>query len=165
MTDGRENYANFWLRFASGLVDLSLLVIFIVTVTWLGLALSGPVPGDSAALHQGVIDLWTGTLAAAVVLAVVVALMLCWCFAFASPGQLLMGCQVTRSGSRRPLSLPVAVWRGCLLLGLGGPLGIPLLSVFFDRRRQGLHDWLSGSVVRLEDESQIGVEEWTNKIA
>lgn len=164
MTGAQERYASFWLRFASGLIDLSLLLTGVVIVTWLGLALSGPAPEDAAALHQGVIELWTGSLPAAVAVVVVAALTLCWLFALATPGGLLMGCQVTRVDSRRPLSLPMAIWRGCLLLVLGGPVAIPLLSIFFDHRRRAVHDWLSGSAVRLEDESKTSLEEWIDKI-
>jgi len=152
-------------RIAAGLIDLCLLAVAISIVTWFGLVLQGPAPESSRELFDGISRLWLGVFMPVTLLVVLVLTAFFWTALMATPGQLLMGCRVARARNDRPLNLVVALWRSFLLVALGGPVAIPLISVFFDRRRRGIHDWLSSSVVVLEDESQIRLDEWMRKIA
>lgn len=76
-----------------------------------------------------------------------------WVTLGATPGKLLMECRIVdaRSGER-----PGARQALLRLLGylVSGPLtlGIGFLWVIWDKRKQGLHDKLAGTVVRLEQE-------------
>jgi uncharacterized RDD family membrane protein YckC len=82
-----------------------------------------------------------------------------WTFLAATPGMLLLGCQVLRAGSGRHLSLPRSLVR-CAGLWLGlACLGVGVLWIIWDPRHQGLHDKLAGSVVVKEDESLMALDE------
>jgi uncharacterized RDD family membrane protein YckC len=82
-----------------------------------------------------------------------------WTFLAATPGMLLLGCQVVRADDGRPLSLLRSLVRGVgLWLGLAC-LGAGVLWIIWDPRHRGLHDKLAGSVVIKEDESMMALDE------
>jgi len=116
-------------------------------------------------LLEGVLQPWLWDPLPAFILVVAASMALCGTVMMATPGQLLMGCRVGRAGDGQPLSRITALWRGFLLVLLGGTVGFPLITIFFDRDRHGIHDWLSFSMVRFEDESQISLGRWKEEIA
>jgi uncharacterized RDD family membrane protein YckC len=82
-----------------------------------------------------------------------------WSFLAATPGMLLLGCRVVRGDNGKHLSLAQSLAR-CAGLWLGlACLGIGVLWSIWDRRHQGLHDKLVGSVVVREDESLMSLDE------
>lgn len=62
-----------------------------------------------------------------------------------------------RSGRRLSASRAALRCGGFVLASL--PFGLGLLWIAWDRRRQGWHDKLAESLVVLEDESRIGLDE------
>ena len=165
MTSSANTHPGIRQRVTSGLIDLCLLTVAVGITTWLGLAVQGPVPETGGELFERASRLWFGNLLPVTVLVVTLAMAFCWSLMTATPGQLLMGCRVVRVGNGRPLSFVVALWRGLVLVLLGGPVGLPLVTAFVDRRRRGIHDWLSFSVVTYEDESRIDLDQWIEEIA
>jgi uncharacterized RDD family membrane protein YckC len=82
-----------------------------------------------------------------------------WTFLAATPGMLLIGCQVLRADKGERLSLWQSLARGAgLWLGLAC-LGVGVLWSIWDPHHQGLHDKLVGSVVTKEDESLMALDE------
>ena len=154
--DARVTYEGFGRRLLAGLVDLILTLVVVVTLVLLGLA-SDENPPRASALVAGLSGLWShGLWLLGMILS---AQALFWTFLAATPGMLLLGCQVLRAGSGRRLSLPRSLVRGTgLWLGLAG-LGVGVLWIIWDPRHQGLHDKLAGSVVVKEDESLMALDE------
>ncbi len=154
--DARVTYEGFGRRLLAGLVDLTLVVVVVVTLVLLGLATDEGQPRASA-LVADLSGLWTrGLWLLAMILA---AQTFFWTFLAATPGMLLLGCQVLRADSGRRLSLPRSLVR-CAGLWLGlACLGAGVLWGIWDPRHQGLHDKLAGSVVVKEDESLMALDE------
>jgi uncharacterized RDD family membrane protein YckC len=154
--DARVTYEGFGRRLLSGLLDLALVLAVIATLVLLGLAASDA-PAQAPALAADLLG-YRGYAVWSLVL-VFLAQCLFWTFLGATPGMLLLGCQVLRADSGRRLSLARSVLR-CLGLWLGlACLGIGVLWSIRDRRHQGLHDKLADSVVVREDESLMPLEE------
>ena len=149
-------YEGFGRRLLAGFIDLALMLVVVVTLVLLGLAGDENPPRASALVADlsglGSYALWLLGM-------IVSAQALFWTFLAATPGMLLLGCQVLRAGSGRHLSLPrslvrcVGLWLGLVCLGVG------VLWIIWDPRRQGLHDKLAGSVVIKEDESLMALDE------
>ena len=152
-------------RAGAGMIDLCLLGVAVCIVTWIGLAFQGPAPETRDALVAGIVSLWSGIVAPVAMAAVMIAMALFWSLLRATPGQLVCGSQVVSARSGRSLNLPAALWRALLLFALAGPLGLPLISVPFDRRGRALHDWLSFSLITTEDESRIPLAEWKEMLS
>lgn len=165
MSRTMERYAGVRQRIACGAIDLCLLLLVLGIATWIGLALQGPAPATGEELVDGMSSLWSGNFLLGAASVALIALAFFWTLLSATPGQLLMGCRVVSAGSNRRLNVVLALWRGILLLALGGVVGVPLITMFFDRRRRGIHDLLSASTVNLEDESKVGLKEWEGTIA
>ena len=154
--DARVTYEGFGRRLLAGLVDLILVLVVVVTLVLLGLA-SDENPPRASALVADLSGIWThGLWLLAMILS---AQTLFWTFLAATPGMLLLGCQVLRADSGRHLSLSQSLVR-CAGLWLGlACLGAGVLWSIWDPRHQGLHDKLAGSVVVKEDESLMALDE------
>ncbi len=154
--DARVTYEGFGRRLLAGFVDLTLALVVVVTLVLLALASDENPPRASAfvaelsALRNHV--LW-------LLAAIFSAQTLFWTFLAATPGMLLVGCQVLRADKGGRLSLWRSLVRGAgLWLGLAC-LGAGVLWSIWDPRHQGLHDKLAGSVVIKEDESLMALDE------
>jgi uncharacterized RDD family membrane protein YckC len=82
-----------------------------------------------------------------------------WAALRGTPGQLLMGCRVVPAGTGRRLSLARALLRALAAAGSVLPLGLGVLWVAWDPRKQAWHDKMVDSLVVLEDESRLSMEE------
>ena len=149
-------YEGFWRRLLSGLVDLTLVLVVIVTLALLGLATDQNPPRASALVADLSALRSHGLWLLAMILS---AQTLFWAFLAATPGMFLLGCQVLRAGRGGRLSLLQSLVR-CLGLWLGlACLGVGVLWSIWDPRHRGLHDKLAGSVVVKEDESLMALDE------
>lgn len=154
--DTRVRYEGFGRRLVAGLIDVMLLLVATATVALLVLVLGGePAAPATPSAAPGAFDAYALSWMAALF-----ALQsLCWAFLGATPGMLLLGCQVLRANTGRRLSLArsclraLGLWSGIACLGVG------VLWIIRDPRRQGLHDKLVGAVVVREDESLMSLEE------
>ena len=164
MTTVAGSPAGFRLRVAAGAIDIILLAPVAALLTWFGLTVAGAMSENPPALADAMAQLWRDVLLLPTVLCVVIVTAVCWSGLRATPGQSLMGCRVVGRRGGGPLNFFVALWRSLLLVASGGAVALPLLTMFFDPRRRGLHDWLSGSIVVVEDESSVSIDEWMRKL-
>ncbi len=92
-------------------------------------------------------------------------LIVCWVKLRGSPGQLLMGCYVADQQSHSPISWKSAVVRALGYLVSFIPLCLGFLWAIWDKRHQGWHDKLAGTLVlqdhhhQLNDESQKSLQQ------
>lgn len=70
-----------------------------------------------------------------------------------TPGLHLMDCRLVDARSGRPISVGQAVKRTLYLAAAVLPAGLGLAWMIWDRRKQGLHDKLAGTVVIREDDA------------
>jgi hypothetical protein len=153
-------YARFGVRVASGAMDLALLTLAAGVLSWAGIEMQAADLDNRADLYQAIGRIWREALLLPVSVVVVIAMALSWMKFFATPGQLLMGCRIVRRKRAASLGPFIALWRAVVMLMLAGPTAFPLLTMFLDRRRWAAHDWLSDSVVVVEDESRLSLDEW-----
>lgn len=140
-------YAGFWRRLGAAVLDM---LVFSIGSTTLLYLMYGPAylaaPADAGGQP--------GYHAAETLLGNVVPLILIpllWVTLGGTPGKLLMGCVVADAATGRRIG-----WRQALLRLLGYaasalPLGLGFLWVGWDKRKQGLHDRIAGTIVIMED--------------
>ena len=150
---GHVIYEGFGRRLLAGIIDSALVFLLILFLVLVRLAVEGVPPSPSALITElsglPTHGLWLLAMIGS-------AQTLFWRFLAATPGELLLGCQVVRADNAESISLLRSLAR-CAGLWLGlACLGIGVLWSIWDRRHQGLHDKLVGSVVIREDESEAG---------
>jgi uncharacterized RDD family membrane protein YckC len=154
--DHRVTYEGFGRRMLAGVIDCALAFLLIAFLVLLRFAVEGsrPSPSELTAELSGLSfhGLWLLAMVCS-------AQILFWRFLSATPGMLLMGCEVVRADNARSLSMLRSLVR-CAGLWLGlACLGVGVLWIIWDPRQQGLHDKLVGSVVIKEDESRVPLDE------
>lgn len=138
-------FAGFWRRLAAWLLDtvLAAAVFICALLVWSGIT------GHRSA--------WDSPATPALIAAVACAAFMLGIWLNArlqgTPGKLLMGCLVVDAGSGRRISLRQSLLRGLAMLLSALPAGLGFLWIGWNRRRQGLHDSLSGTLVVLEDDA------------
>jgi uncharacterized RDD family membrane protein YckC len=148
----RSEYAGFWQRLAAFLINLFLFAIVTSLVPLMVFRLSG------GAVDLLVVEGMSSWL-------FLVALVVCWHRFQGSPGQLMMGCYVVDEQGRAPIDLKTATVRGLGYILSGIPLALGFLWVAWDKRKQGWHDKLAGTLViqdrhhDVSDESQKSLEQ------
>jgi uncharacterized RDD family membrane protein YckC len=155
--DARVVYEGFGRRLLAGLLDLMLLVLAAATLALLVVVVGGgySTGATSPDVDSNAFDAYALSWTAAFF-----ALQsLCWALLGATPGMLLLGCQVLRADTGRKLSLARSFLRSLALFSGIACLGVGVLWMIRDPRRQGLHDKLVRSVVVREDESLMSLEE------
>ncbi|PKO28380.1 MAG: hypothetical protein CVU36_17745 [Betaproteobacteria bacterium HGW-Betaproteobacteria-9] len=138
--EGELEYAGFWVRVGAALLDSLLLAL--VTVPML-VAIYGMAyfDGTQTGMSAGIADVLISWVAPAV------AVVLFWLYKQATPGKMLVSVKVVdaRTGGKLSLGQSIGRYLGCFVAGI--PLGIGLLWVAFDAKKQGWHDKLAGTVV------------------
>jgi len=88
-----------------------------------------------------------------------VAVVLFWRYKQATPGKMVIGARVVDANTGDSLSIGRCVTRyvGFIIASL--PLGLGVIWVAFDRRKQGWHDKIAGSVVVTTGRTKIPVKE------
>lgn len=148
------HYAGFWRRAGATLIDS---VIFSIV---LGLMLGPRAVDPEAFSAEG---------AAQMLLGMIITLVL-WIRFLGTPGKLLLGCQVVSAVNRQPLSPRQALIRYFAYLLSLLPLGLGFLWIAFDKRKQGFHDKLAGSVVlynagiEADDESRKSLQQLLGEV-
>ena len=156
--DGPEvSYAGFWWRFLANLLDT--LIMSVVQFGLLFLLFPGALDVEVAAQNEpgtgigplGELDTGSGALVTGVNLLVIllgVAYVLgFWITKQATPGKLAIGARIVdaRTGGKPSVGQFILRYFGYFLSSL--PLGLGFLWVAFDRRKQGWHDKIAGTVV------------------
>ncbi len=148
-----QHYAGFWRRLTAALLDLLLLASLLSPLLYL---VYGPeyfawrLGGPGWLGSFGVAD---ALLTKALPLALLVAL---WSAMGATPGKLLMGCRVVSATDGSPITPRRALVRALCYLVSGLPLYLGFFWIGWDRRKQGFHDKIAGTVVvRHEDDYAV----------
>jgi len=135
-------YAGFWIRTGAAVID-SILVIM-VTLPLL-LLYYGPSYFSDLSGSTGPLDFllsWLFPAAASV---------LFWIYRQATPGKIMMSLHVVDASTGSTLSVKQAIFRYLGYFVALLPLGLGILWVAFDKRKQGWQDKLAGSVVLRDD--------------
>lgn len=151
-------YAGFWIRTVAGLVDIVLSGILLIPilraiygreyfdaiVRSAESILAGAPPSSVETFAGGPVDLvltWV-VLPAAVIL--------CWIYREATPGKMLVHARIVdaKTGAHPTARQLVIRYFGYFVSLI--PLGLGILWVAIDRRKQGFHDKLAGTVVVLD---------------
>lgn len=132
-------YAGFWIRVGAHLIDS--IIVFAVTLPVIYVLFGTP---------QTAVDPGTGTMSTVelfVWLGIAVAVVLFWRLRGATPGKMLCGIRIVDADSLRPLGTGqcIARYLGYIVSSL--PLLAGYLWVGIDRRKQGFHDKIAGTVV------------------
>lgn len=132
-------YVGFWRRTAASIVDTLLmlictlpLLIFIYGFSYLS-ASDASVRGPADILISWVLP--------------AVAVIAFWVLKQATPGKMLMGARVVDAKTGQPLTIRQAIVRYLGYFVSTFPLCLGLIWVAFDRRKQGWHDKIAGTVV------------------
>lgn len=140
-------YPGFWKRLLAAIIDLLVLLVIIVPVElaifgmdYLELALSGQTLS---------VDIWVQLILP------LAALVLFWRYTNATPGLFAISAKIVDAGtigSVSPGRLLVRAICLAVMLILIVPLGIGLLWIAFDSRKQGWHDKIARTLVVYDDE-------------
>ena len=131
-------YAGFWLRVGAVVIDSALVAINIVPLMWWAYGERYFLGPD---LLMGPADLAIRYILPGVL---VIAF---WLYKLATPGKMAIGATIVdaRTGRRPSAGQLVIRYFGYIVSTL--PLGLGLIWVAFDSRKQGWHDKLAGTVV------------------
>ena len=93
-----------------------------------------------------------------------------WMKFLGTPGKLLLGCHVVDANTHKPLKLGQAILRYVAYFVSILPLCLGFFWIIWDKRKQGFHDKIAGTVVVLElhrkenDESQKSLEQLVSEL-
>jgi uncharacterized RDD family membrane protein YckC len=138
MQEHEPKYAGFWIRTGAAIIDT--LLIMVVSLPLL-VAIYGWAYFDSAGLAAGPADfLITWVLPAVAVIAF-------WIIKQATPGKMAVSTRIVDAETGEPASSGQLIGRYFAYFAACIPFGLGILWVAFDRRKQGWHDKLAGTVV------------------
>lgn len=141
--DRPTEYAGFWRRGAAWFLDLLFLTPITVVVLHLvyGRAYWRWLSSDEVTLFYG---FWDPVVNYGLPLAFVVGL---WAWIGATPGKWVMGCRVLDMRTGHFPSPGRALLRFAAYLASYLPLGLGFFWAAWDRRKQGFHDKIAGTIV------------------
>lgn len=133
-------YAGFWIRVGAALIDTMLFTALVVPVLF---AIYGRSYFETsrAGSVTGLADMLLSWLAPAI------AVIAFWLYRQATPGKMALSIRVVDAGTGQTLSFGQSIGRYLGYFVSTIPFGLGLLWVGIDRRKQGWHDKLAGSVV------------------
>jgi uncharacterized RDD family membrane protein YckC len=131
-------YAGFWVRFGAVLIDAALLMVITVPlIVWI----SGVGYSFNGKLIAGPADFLINWVAPAI------GTVLFWRIWQATPGKAMLSLRVVDADSGKRLSVGQAAVRYlCYIISML-PLCLGFIWVAFDRKKQGWHDKIAGTVV------------------
>jgi len=146
-----QEYAGFWIRVGATLIDALIVMIIIFpiltliygSVYWHGNFYYSPYYGyvDNTHFFYG---FWNFFFQFAVPLTATIWF---WIKFQATPGKMATSLRVVDAKTGKPLSIGQAVGRYFAYIVSLLPLGLGIFWIVFDKRKQGWHDKLAGSVV------------------
>lgn len=133
-----QKYAGFWIRVGASLIDTVLLIMIIAPLL---LAIYGKDYLMSSSWSQGIWDFLLNYIFPAI------AVIAFWVYKSATPGKMILNMKIVDAATGGKLTAGQ-----CLIRYLGYyvsaiPLGLGLIWVGIDKRKQGWHDKLAGTVV------------------
>jgi uncharacterized RDD family membrane protein YckC len=137
-------YVGFWKRFVAFLIDVFILVIVCAPILW---AIYGREYFDPG--RQGFAGAWDFVIN--VVLPAIAAIVF-WRYRGATPGKMAISAKIVDAGTGAAPSTKQCVVRYVAYLASMLPLGLGFVWIGIDRRKQGFHDKIAGTVVIYEDD-------------
>lgn len=132
-------YAGFWIRVGAAMIDSVLILMVIVPLL---VAIYGwGYFGEQTSMIAGPADFLISWVAPAV------AVIAFWLYRQATPGKMVLSLRVVDASTGGALSVGQSVGRYLGYYVSTIPLLLGLIWVAFDRRKQGWHDKLAGTVV------------------
>jgi uncharacterized RDD family membrane protein YckC len=140
MTDDSLEYAGFWIRVGAALIDTLLIVCITVPVL---VAIYGWAYFDASktGFIAGIADFLLSWVAPAV------AVVAFWLYKQATPGKMALSAKVVDAKTGNTMSVGQSIGRYLGYFVSTIPLGLGLIWVAFDPKKQGWHDKLAGTVV------------------
>lgn len=140
MTTDSLEYAGFWIRVAAALIDTVLIICVTAPVLF---AIYGWAYFDASGggFFAGIADFLISWIAPAV------AVVAFWLYKQATPGKMALSIKVVDAKTGGALTVGQSVGRYLGYFVSTIPLGLGLIWVAFDPRKQGWHDKLAGTVV------------------
>jgi uncharacterized RDD family membrane protein YckC len=139
MTVSDPVYAGFWIRVLAALIDTLLLAV--ITFPLLGLIYGRAYFENTTELFAGPLDVLISWVLPAI------AVILFWMYRQATPGKSAVGAKIVDAATGAAPSRGQCIGRYFGYLVSTIPLGLGLVWVAFDSRKQGWHDKLAGTVV------------------
>ena len=140
MTTESLEYVGFWARVGAALIDtvLVLLVTFPLLVAIYG---RDYLDGSRTGISTGVVDFLLSWVAPAV------AVVAFWLYKQATPGKMAVSARVVDAKTGNTMTVGQSIGRYLAYFVSTIPLGLGLIWVAFDPKKQGWHDKLAGTVV------------------
>ena len=138
MQDDNMDYVGFWPRVGASLIDTVLLLMILGPVLYL---IYGPEYLVSDSLIQGPLDFLISYVLPAV------AIIAFWIARQATPGKMVIGARIVDSETGHPAGTGQLIGRYLGYYVSTIPLLLGIIWVAFDKRKQGWHDKLAGTVV------------------
>ncbi|WP_069472455.1 RDD family protein [Candidatus Marithrix sp. Canyon 246] len=82
-----------------------------------------------------------------------------WVKYAATPGKLIVDSEIVDADTGKPIDLQQAMLRSIAYIISLIPLGLGFLWILWDKRKQGWHDKIAGTVVIIHDEATIPLEQ------
>lgn len=149
-------YAGFWRRLAAHLIDT--LIFLPIALILAYLVYGGAYFDESAATAFGYFGPWDVFVNHVLPFILIVLL---WARFGATPGKYLMRCHIVDLHTGHPPSIGRSALRYVAYLASTLPFLLGFLWVAWDRRKQGFHDKIAGTVVVIaaEDEAEKSLEQ------
>ncbi len=136
--DSTPAYAGFWIRVAATLLDSIWVIALTLTLGWM---IYGAIYIQSTQLVMGAADVFISYVLPFILT------MLFWYYKSATPGKMLLGLKIVDAATHGRPSRGQLVGRYLAYYVSGLPLFLGFLWVAWDRRKQGWHDKLAGTLV------------------
>ena len=150
-------YVGFWARVGAAFVDAVVLitVTYPILIATYGLDYFSPTKQAVVAGPVDILVSWVFPF---------VAIVLFWHYKQATPGKMAVGARVVDASTGEPLSIGRCITRYLGLIIASLPLGLGVLWIAFDRRKQGWHDKIAGSVVVAARRAKVRVNDVSPKV-
>jgi len=144
-----QGYAGFWIRVFASIIDTVLILLLIVPILFT--IYGDGYPDTEQSLFLGFWDFIFSHIVPAVII------VLFWVYKSATPGKLWLKLRIIDRNSGEALTVRQSIIRylGYYLASL--PLLLGIIWVAFDKKKQGLHDKLAGTVVVISSGDDFGV--------
>jgi uncharacterized RDD family membrane protein YckC len=140
MSEATAEYAGFWIRVGASLIDTLLLLAITMPLLYAiyGKAYFEPQEVEWAAGTADFLLTWVAPAVAAIAF---------WIYRQATPGKMMLGLKVVDAKTGNTLRTGQAILRYIGYYVATIPLGIGLIWVALDERKQGWHDKMANTVV------------------
>ena len=160
-----EHYAGFWRRCVASLIDTVFFSIVLLVIHTLFFGDSGM----QITMEDGVLNVESDKGFTEQIVMIVITLFM-WVKFLGTPGKLVLGCHVIDAKTKQHLKPLQALIRYLSYFVSLIPLGLGFFWIAWDKKKQGFHDKIAGTIVVVEsthlneDESQKSLQELMDEL-